>query len=330
MMLIGKFRTLTLAAAMLGLYTTPSWADVTAPQAPPELSDTLIDFRTKEQLTEQIYIEGKVDEQNSLQVPTVTSDLKAKVMRLSNMYQSHYEVSVPRYGMSVVRFYDLEGRPVEIAALSLDTSGYIAEKTAAPYELILRQFQGAETTLLRVRFKKYRTPALLTLKPMILVNQHQPVRTLITSLTLNYNTEQAPERVLPYRFKAVLPASQVADNSAEPVEPTELMPELASDMPGNIPGNMTGNMPGSTPGEFSSDLSDSAEEVESAEGAEPNNVAQPPVKLASRNTFALEQSLLQAALVIMPLTVSEQVDSQEVMDKLNDLMQSQPARAFGQ
>lgn len=301
-----KVRMWSLVAAALGMYAAPVLADVTAPQAPPELSDTLIDFRTKEQLTEQIYIEGKVDEQNSLQVPTVTSDLKAKVMRLSNMYQSQYEVAVPRYGMSVVRFYDLEGLPVEISSLSLDTSGYIAEKTAAPYELILRQFQGAETTLLRVSFKKYRTPALLTLKPMILVNQHQPVRTLITSLTLNYNNEHERERVLPYRFKAALPMAPKSESSAE------VLTEMPTDT--------------SAVGAALS-LDGAQGTLASPDSAE--SATHPPVKQAAN--FELEQSLLQAALVIMPLNVSEQVDSQEVMDKFNELMQGQIApRSFGQ
>ena len=45
----------------LSLFLSPAYADVIAPQAPPELSDTLIDFRTKEQLSEKVYIEGKVE-----------------------------------------------------------------------------------------------------------------------------------------------------------------------------------------------------------------------------------------------------------------------------
>lgn len=236
----------------------PAFADVTAPQAPPELSDTLTDFRTKEQLTEQIYIEGKVDAQNSLQVPTAASDLNAKVMRLSALYQAQYEIAVPRYGASVVRFYDLEGTPVEILDITLDKSGYIAERTAATYELLLRQFQGAEETLLRVRFKRHRTPAILKLRPMVLVNQQQPVRTLITCLTLNFNAEQRRDKFEAYKFQ-----QDVVMTNAQ------------------IP-----SMPSTTP-DFS-----------------------------KVDQHKLEQALVQGSMVILPLTVSEQVDSQEILDKL--------------
>lgn len=238
--------------------TGTAWADVTAPQAPPELSDTLTDFRTKEQLTEQIYIEGKVDEQNSLQVPTAASDITSKVMRISALYQPQYEIAVPRYGVSVVRFYDEQGNHMEITDLKLDKLGYIAEKTAASYELLLRQFQGAEDNLLQVRFKKYRTPVLLKLRPLVVVNQHQPVRTLITSLTLNYNAEQNQPSFAPHRF-------------------TKPAPAVNAQIP-NAP------------------------------------VAKPD--FSQVNPQELEQFLVQGAMVVFPLTVSEQVDSQDLMDKL--------------
>lgn len=233
-------------------------ADVTAPQAPPELSDTLTDFRTKEQLTEQIYIEGRVDKQNSLQIPTAASDLKAKVLRMSAMYQTNYEIVVPRYGVSVVRFYDLEGYPMDIESVTLDRPGYIAEKTAVSYELILRQFQGAENNLLRVKFKRFNQPAILVLRPIVLVNQYQPVRTLITCLTINYNAEKNTMAFAPFRFHE---------------------PDVT--------------------------------------------LAKPPVKTeAQRRALKadpkqLEQNLLHSAMVVMPLSINEQVDAQEIMDKLS-------------
>lgn len=241
-------------------------ADVTAPQAPPELSDTLTDFRTKEQLTEQIYIEGRVDKQNSLQIPTAASDLKAKVLRMSAMYQTNYEIVVPRYGVSVVRFYDLEGYPMNIESVSLDRPGYIAEKTAASYELILRQFQGAENNLLYVKFKRFNQPAILALRPIVLVNQYQPVRTLITCLTINYNAEKNPMAFAPFRFHE---------------------PYVSPAMPPVI-----------------------TEAQRSALKADPKQ---------------LEQNLLHSAMVVMPLSIDEQVDAQEIMDKLSQ-DNSSPAR----
>lgn len=250
-----------LCALLAYLNSHVAFAEVVAPQAPPELSDTLIDFRTKEQLTEKLYIEGKVDEQNSLHVPTVASDLKARVMRMSGMYQAHYEIAVPRYGVSVVRFYDLDGKPVDIRSVQLDRKGYIAEKTAAPYELTLRQLQGANTSLLQVKFKKYQALVVLKLRPMVLVNQQQPVRTLITSLTLNFKADNSHNVFAPYKLNN----TQTTKDAL--AQKTKSKPEIV--------------------------------EYDAPIYAE------------------LEQNLLNGALVVLPLFVSEQVDAQEVIDKLS-------------
>lgn len=176
-------------------------ADVVAPQAPPELSDTLTDYRTKEQLNEQVYIEGKADPQNSISVPTVPGDLEAKVMRLSATYQSQYEIAVPRHGISILRFYDLNGYPMEVVSTKLENQGFLAEVTASPSELMIRQFQGASTTLLRVRLKGINKNFIFTLKPLVLVNQQSTVRTLITSMTVNYYVEGTGYHdPIPYKF----------------------------------------------------------------------------------------------------------------------------------
>ena len=126
------------ASLLYAMLSTVALADVTAPQAPPELSDTLTDFRTKEQLSEQVYIEGRSDPQNSLNVPTIPGDLEAKVMRLSATYLPQYEVAVPRNGLSILRFYDLNGYPLEIVSTKVENQGFLAEVTASPSELMIR------------------------------------------------------------------------------------------------------------------------------------------------------------------------------------------------
>lgn len=184
-------------------------ADVTAPQAPPELSDTLTDFRTKAQLNEKLYIEGKSDPKNSLDVPTVPGDLEARVMRLSAKYLPQYEIAVPRNGVSILRFYDLNSVPLEIVSTRVENQGFLAEVTAAPSELMIRQFQGAASTSLLVRLKGINQDFLFTLKPLILVNQQSSVRTLLTAMTVNYYIEGtsyiAPE---PYKFEQPNPHAQ--------------------------------------------------------------------------------------------------------------------------
>ncbi len=164
-------------------------ADVIAPMAPPELSDTLTDFRTKEQINEQIYIEGKADPENSLNIPTVPGDLESKVMRMSANYQAQYEIAVPRNGTSIIRFYDLNGYPMEVVSTRLENQGFTAETTASPSELMIRQFQGASTTILQAKLKGINRNFIFTLKPLTLVNQTQSVRTLITSMTVPFYVE---------------------------------------------------------------------------------------------------------------------------------------------
>ena len=200
-------------------------ADVVAPQAPPELSDTLTDFRTKEQLTQQTYIAGRMELQNSLEVPTVPGDFEAKVMRMSASYLPHYEIAVPRNGVSIIRFYDLNGYPMEIVSTKLENQGFIAEVTAAPSELLIRQFQGAATSLLQVRLKGVRNSFVFALKPLYLVNQQNSVRTLLTSMTVNYYVEGtnylAPT---PYQFDQPNPQAKVMN--FEGVEPERLLQDL--------------------------------------------------------------------------------------------------------
>lgn len=180
------YRAQAFGALLWLLLVSQVQADVIAPQAPPELSDTLTDFRTKEQLSESTYIEGKVDPQNSLDVPVIPGDKESKVLRMSANYQAQYEIAVPRYGASIVRFYDLRGTPMEIISTRLENQGFLAEVTASPSELLIRQFQGASTTLLQVKLKNIPESLVFVLKPLILVNQQSSVRTLLTSMTVNY------------------------------------------------------------------------------------------------------------------------------------------------
>lgn len=179
----------TSTSAHGGLLMSAAHADVVAPMAPPELSDTLTDFRTKEQINEQLYIEGKADPENTMHIPTVPGDLESRVMRMSANYQAQYEIAVPRNGTSIIRFYDLNGYPMEVTSTRLENQGFTAETTASPSELLIRQFQGASTTILQARLKGINRNFLFTLRPLTLVNQTQSVRTLITSMTVPFYVE---------------------------------------------------------------------------------------------------------------------------------------------
>lgn len=199
----------TLGLLGLMLLSPGALCDVIAPAAPPELSDTLTDFRTKEQLLEHTYIEGKAAPQYSMEVPTVPGDLEARVMRLSATYQAEYEIAVPRHGLSVLRFYDLNGLPMEIVSTRLENQGFSAQVSAAPSELLIRQFQGASATGLQVRLKGINKNFIFMLKPLVLVNQQSSVRTLITAMTVNYYVEGSNYiEPVPYKFGQPNPQAQ--------------------------------------------------------------------------------------------------------------------------
>ena len=199
----------TLGLLGLMLLSPGALCDVIAPAAPPELSDTLTDFRTKEQLLEYTYIEGKAAPQYSMEVPTVPGDLEARVMRLSATYQAEYEIAVPRHGLSVLRFYDLNGLPMEIVSTRLENQGFSAQVSAAPSELLIRQFQGASATGLQVRLKGINKNFIFMLKPLVLVNQQSSVRTLITAMTVNYYVEGSNYiEPVPYKFGQPNPQAQ--------------------------------------------------------------------------------------------------------------------------
>ena len=223
---IFTVRALALTLGLLCL-SLPAHADVVAPQAPPELSDTLTDFRTKEQLSEQVYIEGKSDPQNSLNIPTVPGDLEAKVMRMSATYLPQYEVAVPRHGVSILRFYDLNGYPMEIVSTRLENQGFLVEVTASPSELMIRQFQGAATTLLQVRLKGINKSFIFTLKPLVLVNQQSSVRTLLTAMTVNYYVEGA-NYIQPQPYKFGQPNPQAQALNFDKVQQGQLERDLVS------------------------------------------------------------------------------------------------------
>lgn len=202
-------------------------ADVTAPQAPPELSDTLTDYRTKEQLNEKLYIEGKSDSKNSIEIPTVPGDLEARVMRMSAKYIPQYEIAVPRNGISILRFYDLNSVPLEVVSTRVENQGFLAEVTAAPSELMIRRLQGAASTSLLVRLKGIEQNFLFTLKPLILVNQQSSVHTLLTAMTVNYYIE-GTSYIAPAPYKFEQPNPQAQSINFEEVQQSKLEQDLVS------------------------------------------------------------------------------------------------------
>lgn len=177
-----------IAAAMLAA-AGDAVSAIRAPEAPPELPDTLKSFRTETQLREQ---EEIVDEDapadagfEKLEVssaPFVPGDDAAGVVRMSGEYVPAQVLGVPGRGALIVRFFDLEGIPWDIDSVRLENPGFSAEITASPSELLVKQGSGAATTSMAVNLRGYPEIMVFTLRPARLSRGGVPVTTMLQSV----------------------------------------------------------------------------------------------------------------------------------------------------
>lgn len=178
-----------LSALMMPL----SCVAITMPAPPPELSDTLTKFRTQAQLNE-----NKTEQNDALaplienveieSAPFVPGDDSAGILRLSSVYSSKAAIGVPNYGASIVRFYDLDGVPWDIASVDCENQGFVSEITASPSELLIKQNYGATSTNMVVKLSNYDTPLLFTLTPVKLDRQGIAINTIINTVKVKSYT----------------------------------------------------------------------------------------------------------------------------------------------
>ncbi len=167
-------------------------AAITMPAPPPELSDTLTQFRTKEQLDENRTVESKsgpVAETVELpEAPFVPGDVDAGVMRNSDVYSPEMSIGIPYYGSGIVRFYDLNGVPWDITSVRCETQGFMAEVTASPSELLIKQNVGATSTKMVVELLGYASPLVFTLSPVKLAREDVAITTTVNVIKIKSYT----------------------------------------------------------------------------------------------------------------------------------------------
>lgn len=175
--------------AVLALFCLVASVDaaITMPAPPPELPDTLRNFRTKEQIRENQLLPNDEVEVNAEEVeidsaPFVPGDDSAGVIRLSSVYIPQTVIGVPEMGAAIARFYDLKGIPWDIASVRVENQGFSAETTASASELLIRQLQGAATSRLVVELDGYQTPLVFTLKPVNLEHEGVMVSTVLQTV----------------------------------------------------------------------------------------------------------------------------------------------------
>lgn len=166
-------------------------AEVNVPAPPPELPQTLREFRTQEQLDESRNDADRVRQYNAEaeevgvdSAPFVPGDDSAGVVRLAMEYSPQSVVGVPDYGALVLRFFDLQGVPWDIASVRAEHQGFSAEITASPSELLVRQGQGASQGALAVTLEGYDTPLVFSLRPVNLMHDGVRVTTVINHIKI--------------------------------------------------------------------------------------------------------------------------------------------------
>lgn len=213
-----KYRSIPIKIYLLCLLVAAGNAvsAIRAPEAPPELPDTLKSFRTETQLREQQEIvdenanfeqEGEKLEISS--APFVPGDDSAGVIRLSGEYVPAQVLGVPHRGALVVRFFDLEGVPWDIDSIRLENPGFSAEITASPSELLIKQGSGVATTAMAVSLKGYDEQMLFTLRPVRLSRNGVKITTMLQSVRVR-STQSDHHYVRPEELSFPVPNPQAA------------------------------------------------------------------------------------------------------------------------
>ena len=189
-------KSLSVLVLMLFLVGVNSQAAIYAPEAPPELPESLKNFRTEAQLHELDEIknqnsdDGDLEELEIQSSPFIPGDDSSGVVRFSNVYVPKLVMGVPDRGMLIVRFFDANGNPWEIDKTELEQPGFSCEITASPSELMVKQQHGAAVTSMTVSMRNSNDLLVFTLRPARLVRGGVKINTLIENVKLKQSLEQ--------------------------------------------------------------------------------------------------------------------------------------------
>lgn len=164
-------------------------AAIVMPEPPPELSDTLLDYRTKVQLndTKAQGSDGLVYNLNTNEVKIVSGDLESGIKRFYTNYNPGSGIILPQFGSAVLRFFDINERPWDIQSFNFQNQGFEAQVSALASELVITQTSGASASQLKVQLEGLITPLVFKVQATRLVNEsNNLVRTTLNSIKLNY------------------------------------------------------------------------------------------------------------------------------------------------
>ncbi len=184
-------------------------AAIVLPAPPPELSDTLKNYRTAEQQEENTVVDnpaaaGEREEIKTEEPPFVPGDDSAGVVRTAGVYTPEQAVGVPTNGAAIVRFFDLQGVPWDIREVRVETQGFLAETTASPSELLIKQQQGASTARMSVMLESYDVPLVFTLRPVSLEQGGVKVSTVLNTVRVR-SYHNAEGYLIPEKAEIAVP-----------------------------------------------------------------------------------------------------------------------------
>ncbi len=169
------------------IFVNCSYANIVAPEPPPELFDTLKDYKTALQEKEQyqsLEHKERTEDFKIGKLPAVPGDVQAGVIRLGGVYEPNCVIGVPSYGISILRIYDLDGNGFEIERFQSENPAFAVDSTATSYELLIKQNPGALVGKLKVILKGRSKPLIFRLKPVNLEQEGVLVKTILNSIKM--------------------------------------------------------------------------------------------------------------------------------------------------
>lgn len=211
-----KLVKIALLALSSALYTAAACGAFMPPAPPPELDDTLTDFKTEQMLSAERYRQsGAGGSQLNLPAPVLSGDEASGVARLSFIYTGGLTLFVPRFGQSIVRFVDGQGGPLEVTGFKEHGASFAPELTAALHELSVRQSGGASSGQLTVNLGQNAEPLVFTLQAKAAANAQRALQYMIYTIKVPslsalkyYSTE--PYRFVQLNSADVMPEGQVS------------------------------------------------------------------------------------------------------------------------
>lgn len=188
------------ALCLLLMFAAPlSLADMVMPEPPPELNESLLHYRTKEQRLHQTHrgllpgepknyqhiVQQAHQSRREQERGGVSGDLGSGVKRYRFKYKHGASVVLPLGGKAVVRFFDYNGKAWNVEDYEFESQGFNGQLSALPSEMVITPASGSGVSELLVRLEGHPETLVLNVRSMRVVNDQQiQVRTALHTVEI--------------------------------------------------------------------------------------------------------------------------------------------------